>query len=69
MFLPDVQGDLAKVTTAIAQKGDIMIALGTFLGKDPANFLVAIKVAEVPKEALVEALTPLAVQRVDAREI
>jgi acetoin utilization protein AcuB len=68
MLLPDVKGMLAKITTAIAQRGGNIIALGTFLGEDPTNVLVTIKVADVPKEALVETLKPLAVEMIDVRE-
>ena len=69
MLLPDVKGTLAKVTTAIAQKGGDIIALGTFLGEDPTNFLAAVKVADVPKDTLVETLRPLAIKMIDAREV
>jgi acetoin utilization protein AcuB len=68
MLVPDVKGTLAKITTAIAQQGGNIIALGTFLGEDPTNLLVVIKVADVPKDKLVAALKPLVVQVIDARE-
>ncbi len=69
MLLPDVKGELAKVTTAIAQKGGNIIALGTFLGEDPTNVLVAAKVTDVPKSTLVGTLQPLVVKMIDAREV
>ena len=69
MLLPEVRGTLAKVTTAIAQKGGYIHALSTFLGEDPTNFLIAMKVADVPKDALVETLMPLAIQMIDVREV
>jgi acetoin utilization protein AcuB len=69
MLLPDVKGTLAKITSAIAQLGGNIIALGTFLGEDPTNFLVAIKVADVPKDTLVGALKPLAIEMIDVREV
>jgi acetoin utilization protein AcuB len=69
MLLPDVKGTLAKVTGAIAQQGGNIIALGTFLGEDPSNFLAAIKVADVPKAKLIEILQPLAIKMVDVREV
>ncbi len=69
LLLPEVKGTLAKITTAIAQKGGNIIALGTFLGEDPTNSLVAIKVADVPKDTLVETLKPLVVAMIDAREV
>lgn len=69
MLLPDVKGMLAKITTAIAQQGGNILALGTFLGEDPTNLLVTIKVADLPKEALVTTLKPLAVEMIDVREV
>ena len=69
MLLPDVKGMLAKITTAIAQQGGNILALGTFLGEDPTNLLVTIKVADLPKEALVKTLKPLAVEMIDVREV
>jgi len=69
MLLPDVKGTLAKVTAAIAQHGGNIIALGTFLGEDSSNFLAAIKVADVPKATLVDALQPLVIKMVDVREV
>ncbi|HSB82120.1 MAG TPA: CBS domain-containing protein [Candidatus Methylomirabilis sp.] len=68
MLIPEVKGTLAKITTAIAQKGGYIHALGTFLGEDPTNYLLTMKVADVPKDVLVETLKPLAVQMVDVRE-
>ncbi len=69
MLLPDVKGTLAKVTGAIAEQGGNIIALGTFLGEDPSNFLAAIKVADVPKATLIDVLQPLAVKMIDVREV
>jgi acetoin utilization protein AcuB len=69
MLVPDVKGELAKITTAIAQRGGNIIALGTFLGEDPTNLLVTVKVNDVPKDTLVAMLKPLVVSILDAREV
>jgi acetoin utilization protein AcuB len=69
MLLPERKGTLAKVTAAIAQQGGDIIALGTFLGEDPTNFLAVIRVADVSKETMVAALQPLAIKMVDVREV
>jgi len=69
MLVPDVKGTLAKIATAIAQQGGNIIALGTFLGEDPTNLLVAIKVSDVSKDTLVATLKPLVVNILDAREV
>jgi len=69
ILLPEVKGTLAKITTAIAQKGGYIHALGTFLGEDPTNFLLTMKVADVPKDVLVATLKPLALEIIDVREV
>ena len=69
MLVPDSKGMLAKITAAIAQQGGNIIALGTFLGEDPTNVMVATKVSDVPKDKLVETLKPFVVQMIDAREV
>jgi len=68
ILLPEVRGTLAKITTAIAQKGGYTHALSTFLGEDPTNFLLTMKVADVPKDTLVDTLKPLALEIIDVRE-
>ena len=68
MLVPDVKGTLAKIATAIAQQGGNIISLGTFLGEDPTNLLVAMKVSDVSKDTLVATLKPLVVNILDARE-
>ncbi len=69
LLLPDVKGTLAKVTAAIAQQGGNIIALGTFLGEGPTNFLATIRIADVPKDVLIKTLQPLALKMIDAREV
>jgi acetoin utilization protein AcuB len=68
MLIPEVRGTLAQITTAIAQQGGYIHALSTFLGEDPTNYLVTLKVADVPKDKLIEAMRPLAIKMVDVRE-
>jgi acetoin utilization protein AcuB len=69
LLVPDVKGTLAKITAAIAQQGGNIIALGTFLGEDPTNLLVAVKVSDVSKDTLLATLKPLVVEILDAREV
>jgi len=68
ILLPEVKGTLAKITAAIAQQGGYTHALSTFLGEDPTNFLLTMKVADVPKDTLVATLKPLALEIIDVRE-
>jgi acetoin utilization protein AcuB len=69
MLVPDVKGTLAKIAAAIAQQGGNIVALGTFLGEDPTNLMVAIKVADMNKEALLKTVEPFVKKVLDAREV
>jgi len=68
MLVPEQKGVLAQITGEIAQMGGNIISLGTFLGEDPTNRLVTIKVADVPKEELTSAMKALGMEVVDVRE-
>lgn len=67
--IPERKGEMARITTAIAQLGGNILALGTFLGEDPATAIVTVKVEDVSVEALVQAMQGLGLQILDAREI
>jgi len=67
MLVPEQPGILAEITRAIADLGGNIISLGTFLGEDPTNRLITIKVADVPQDKLVAAMKPLVLEIVDAR--
>ena len=67
MLVPDEKGVLAKVTGEIAELGGNIVSLGTFLGEDPTNALLTIKVQDVEEKELVKAMEPLAMEMVDVR--
>jgi acetoin utilization protein AcuB len=67
MLVSDEKGMLAKVTGEIAGLGGNIVSLGTFLGEDPTNALLTIKVQDVEEEDLVKAMEPLAMEMVDVR--
>ncbi len=66
---PNKKGVLASITGQIAQMGGDIISLGTFLGEDPSEGLLTVKVAGVPQDQLVEALETPERKLVDAREV
>jgi acetoin utilization protein AcuB len=66
--VPNEKGVLASITSQIAQMGGDIISLGTFLGEDPTQGLLTVKVAEVPQDQLVEALQTPERKLVDVRE-
>jgi acetoin utilization protein AcuB len=67
MLVPEQPGILADITRAIADMGGNIISLGTFLGEDPTNRLITVKVADVPEDKLVAEMKTLALEIVDAR--
>jgi acetoin utilization protein AcuB len=68
MLVPEEKGTLASVTGEIAHMGGNILALGTFMGEDPTNRMVALKVADVPSEKLVAIMEALGMEIVDVRE-
>ncbi len=67
MLVPDEKGVLAKVTGEKAEMGGNIVSLSTFLGEDPTNALLTIKVQDVEEKDLVKAMEPLAMEMVDVR--
>jgi acetoin utilization protein AcuB len=68
LLVPEKKGVLASITGEIARMGGNIISLGTFLGEDPTNRLITIKVADLLKEELVKAMEALGMELVDVRE-
>jgi acetoin utilization protein AcuB len=69
MLIPAAKGQLAEITGKVANLGGNILALGTFLGDDPSNALCTMKVEDVEKDELVQALAPLVERIVDAKEV
>jgi acetoin utilization protein AcuB len=67
MLVPEVPGELARITSEIASMGGNIVALGTFLGEDPTNRLVTIKVADVDEEQLSSTMEAIGMELVDVR--
>jgi len=56
VLVPEKKGVLAKIVSGIANLGGNIISLGTFLGEDPTNRLLTIKVRDIQEEQLVSVL-------------
>lgn len=67
LLVPNRKGMLAKLTGAIATLGGDIVALGTFAGNTSDKGLLTIKVRDVDRQALLDALKPLSVEVVDLR--
>lgn len=68
MLVPEEKGMLASVTNEIAAMGGNILALSTFMGEDPTNRMVTVKVTDVPTEKLVAIMEALGMEIVDVRE-
>jgi acetoin utilization protein AcuB len=68
MLVPEEPGILASLTGEIASMGGNILALGTFMGEDPTNRMVTVKVTDVPSAKLVAVMEALGMEMVDVRE-
>ena len=68
LLAPYVKGSLAKISSAITERGGLILALNTFLGDDPSNWGCTLKVTDISKDELLEAIGPLIVDLIDVRE-
>ena len=69
MLVPNVPGEMAKMTRAVTDCGGNIIAVAGFTGTDPSNRRVLVKANGVSREALVAALTPVVAEIEDVREV
>ncbi len=68
LLAPYYKGSLAEISTAITKKGGMILAMNVFLGEDPTNWGCYLKVSEIAKDDLMEAIEPLVEKVVDVRE-
>jgi acetoin utilization protein AcuB len=68
MLIPEEKGMLASVTTEIANMGGNILALSTFMGEDPTNRMLTVKVSDVSGDKLVAIMEALGMEIVDVRE-
>lgn len=64
----DRPGELAKLASAISATGADIIALVTFSGENPSNATVVVKVTDVDKETLENAVKPVVIKIDDLRD-
>lgn len=67
--MPERKGEMARLTTAIAQLGGNIMALGSMFGDDPSRSQVTVKVDDVPADQLIAAMSDLGLRVLDIREI
>jgi acetoin utilization protein AcuB len=69
LLVPEQRGVLATITREIAEMGGNIVSLGTFVGDDPTNRLITVKVSEIGQDELASAMEALGMEIVDVREI
>jgi acetoin utilization protein AcuB len=67
MLVPEQPGVLAQITDEIAGMGGNIVALGTFMGEDPSNKFITIKVADVDAGKLTSTMEAIGMELVDVR--
>ncbi|MDX1437838.1 MAG: CBS domain-containing protein [Anaerolineales bacterium] len=68
VIVPNVPGELAKLTGGVFEVGGNILALGTFLGERTDNREVVLKVNGVEKETLLKSVQPIVERVVDIRD-
>lgn len=69
LIVPDIKGQLATLTSAIALKGGNFIALSTLEGIRAGTFEVMLKITDLDMAAVEEILGRLNVEIIDIREV
>ncbi|HFC10156.1 MAG TPA: CBS domain-containing protein [Chloroflexi bacterium] len=67
ILVPNVRGELALITKAIAEAGGYIISLGTFSGEDTSNALLTIKLQGLTEDEVRDALKELVEKFEDIR--
>jgi acetoin utilization protein AcuB len=68
MIVKDKRGELARISQAVADIGGNIIATVEVPGSDSTNYEVLLKIIDVSKDAVVNALKPIVERIVDVRE-
>lgn len=68
LLAPYYKGSLAAISTAITEKGGLIVSLNIFLGEDPSNWGCTLKVGDITMDDLLEAIKPHVLEITDIRE-
>jgi acetoin utilization protein AcuB len=69
VLAPYFKGSLAQISAAITERGGLIHALNTFLGEDEDTWGCHLRVADISRDELLEAVEPLVVKVLDVREV
>lgn len=68
VLAPYYKGSMAKLSTAIAEAGGLIVSFNIFEGEDPSNWGAHLKVAEISQEDLLKTIKPLVLEILDIRD-
>lgn len=66
---PYVKGSLAQISSAISASGGLIHSLNAFVAENPSEWGFVVKVEDISKDELMEAVKPLVVKVLDVRQI
>jgi acetoin utilization protein AcuB len=66
-LMPEIQGQLAKLTGTLSALGGNFISFGVFTGEDPSNRMVTFKIAGLKMDEVERAIKPLVISIKDIR--
>jgi acetoin utilization protein AcuB len=69
LLVPEKQGELADLTSALSKHGANIISLSTYPGEDASNSLIILKVSGIDKDKCLEYIKDLVIEAVDVREV
>ncbi|MGD8243565.1 MAG: CBS domain-containing protein [Anaerolineae bacterium] len=69
VLAPYYKGSLADIAAKITEAGGLILALNVGEGEDPSSWGCTLKVADIDKDALLEAVEPLIIKVLDVREM
>jgi acetoin utilization protein AcuB len=69
VLAPYFKGSMAQISTAVTAKGGLIHALNSFRGEDDSTWGCVLKVADISREDLLDAVRPLVVKILDVQEV
>lgn len=69
ILMPEKRGELAALSSAIADAGGDIVSFGALLGENATNRYAIVKVKNIKEEPLVKAVKPFTEEIVDIREM
>jgi acetoin utilization protein AcuB len=69
VLAPYFKGSMAQISSAISEKGGLIHSLNAYVAQDPEKWGCILKVADLSRDELLEAVEPHVLEILDVREI